>query len=132
LTVSFRTDQSGRLVFLPFGSKGKAYFVDSKSDEGKIRSFLKMYRSASTLFSPLGFLSVFVPVWTRIISAGASPLGDKFPTLVGNFAALLLILGVSAWMLWVAYKETVPEPDRLAERGLTNQALRFRPGTQEF
>ena|ERR1700737_4860324 len=79
----FRTDQSGRLVFLPFGSKGKAYFVDSKSEEGKIRSFLKMYRSASALFSSLGFLSVFVPVWTRLISAGASPLGDKFQLLLG-------------------------------------------------
>jgi hypothetical protein len=94
--------------FFFFGSKGKAYFVDSKWDEGKIRSFLKMYRSASALFSSLGFLSVLVPVWTRLISAGASPLGDKFPTFVGSSAALLLILGVSAWMLWGVYKETVP------------------------
>jgi hypothetical protein len=31
----FRKDKGGRLVFLPFGSKGKGYFVDSKSDEEK-------------------------------------------------------------------------------------------------
>jgi len=29
----FRKDPSGRLVFLPSGRRGKAYFVDSKSDE---------------------------------------------------------------------------------------------------
>src|SRR5271166_5078645 len=31
----FMKDPSGRLVFLPFGLKKQAYFVDSKSDEEK-------------------------------------------------------------------------------------------------
>jgi len=53
----FRKDPNGRLVFLtfdskgndffadfflPIGSRGKAYFVDSNSDEEKIRAFVKM------------------------------------------------------------------------------------------
>jgi len=42
----FKKDPNGRLVFFPFTARGKAYFVDSKSDEDKIRSFAKMFRSA--------------------------------------------------------------------------------------
>jgi hypothetical protein len=57
----FRKDPSGHLVFFPF--KGKAYFVDSKSDEEKIRAFVKMFRSAIMLISLLTYPSIAVPAF---------------------------------------------------------------------
>ena len=58
----FGKDPNGRRVFLPSGPKGKCYFVDSKSDEEKIKAFVKMYRSASTLISLLTSPSIVVAV----------------------------------------------------------------------
>src|SRR5437879_1265999 len=45
-------DRSGRLVFVLFGLKRECYFADSKSDEEKIRAFVRMYRRQDMNFSP--------------------------------------------------------------------------------
>jgi hypothetical protein len=103
----FRKDRSGRLVFLPFGPKGKGYFVDSKSDEEKIRSFVKMFRSASALLSLLVFPTVYAPGLILNIYA-RMPLRNKLMTFA-EFASLFLLLLIAvAWTLWAVYKETVP------------------------
>jgi hypothetical protein len=115
----FRKDPSGRLVFLPFGRTGKAYFVDSKSDEEKIRSFVKMYRSVAALISLLTFPSVYVPGLILNSYAGAILLRSKLEILVGISLFFMLVLIALQWMLWGVYKQTVP--------GLTASLSEVRP-----
>jgi len=71
--ANFRKDPSGRLVFLPSGPRGKGYFVDSKSDEEKIRALVKMYRSATTVITFLTSPSIFVPALILDDYAGMTP-----------------------------------------------------------
>jgi hypothetical protein len=98
----FRKDPSGRLVFLPFGSKAKAYFVDSQCDEEKIRAFVKMYRSAGALVSWLAYLCFYV--WIASFNTGA----HRWTTEVGIASFFFLLLLLAVWMLWSLYKQTVP------------------------
>jgi len=95
----FQKDPSGRLVFLP---SGKAYFVDSKSDEEKIRAFVKMYRSAGALISWLVYLSFYA--WIGSFDTGA----HRWTTEVGISSLFSLLFLLSLWMLWSLYKKTVP------------------------
>ncbi len=106
----FRKDPSGRLIFLPFGRRKKAYFVDSKADEEKIRSFLKMYRGASTLISWLGMVGIYVFGWssTSRAGSGAIPVWTRLTPFVGSSLVYVLIMILWAGMLWGLYKETVP------------------------
>jgi hypothetical protein len=53
----FQREGTGRWIFLPFGLKGKCYFVDSKSDEEKIRAFIRTY---------CGVYLLFFVIWTEI------------------------------------------------------------------
>jgi hypothetical protein len=98
----FRKDPSGRLVFLPFGRKRNAYFVDSKSDEEKIRAFVKMYRSAGLLTTLLTYLCFYV--WIGSFNTGA----HRWTTEVAIASLFFLFLVLSTWMLWSLYKATVP------------------------
>ena len=98
----FRKAPGGRLVFLPHGRKGKAYFVDSKSDEEKIKAFVKMYRSAGALISWVAYLSFYV--WIVGFNTGA----HRWTTEVGIASFFFLLLLVPVWMLWYLYKQTVP------------------------
>ena len=116
----FRKDPNGRLVFLPFGSKGKAYFVDSKSDEEKIRSFVKLYRSVSVLISLLTFPIIYLPGWILTSFGGAIPLRNKLTSYAGIALFLMLVLLALAWMFWGFYKETVA--------GLTASLSEVGPG----
>jgi hypothetical protein len=103
----FRKDPSGRLIFLPLIYKRKGYFVDSKSDEEKIRAFLKVYRSASTLLSWLAFPSIYFPGLILTVY-GVSPLRNKL-TIYGWIASVFILsYAASAWMLWSVYKRTIP------------------------
>ena len=104
----FRKDQNGRLVFIPFTLKGKCYFVDSKSDEEKLRGFVKLFRSSLTLISWLSFPSVYVPVVILEDFAGLSPRGHRLVIVLGITLFFWLILGALAGMLWIVYKKTVP------------------------
>jgi hypothetical protein len=79
----FRKDRSGRLVFIPFIRKRKCYFVDSKSDEEKIRALVEMFRSAVQLISFLTFPSVIVPALILDDYAGMSPRGHRLTIALG-------------------------------------------------
>lgn len=105
---SSRKIPADALVFLPFGSRKKAYFVDSKADEEKIRSFVKMYRSASTLISWLAMLGIYAFGWSWTYYASASPLRNKLTGLVVSSLVYLLFLLLWTWILWGVYKQTVP------------------------
>ena len=104
----FRKDPSGRVVFFPFTSKGKAYFVDSKSDEEKIRSFVKMFRSAITLIYFLTFPGLFVPQFVLKVYAGLSPKRHRLEIVLGILLFFWLVLAALAWMIWGVYKGTIP------------------------
>jgi hypothetical protein len=106
--LQFRKDPSERLVFLPFGPKKKAYFVDSKSDEEKIRAFVKMYRSVSMLISLLIYPSVYIPGMILDIYGGLSPWQHRLTIALGISLFVWLVLVTLAIMLWVVYKATVP------------------------
>src|SRR5216684_5388150 len=104
----FRKDRSGRLVFIPFSLRRKCYFVDSKSDEEKIRALVKMYRSAIQLISWLAFPSVFVPAVILEDYAGLTPRGHRFAIAFGIPLFFWLVLCALLWMLWSFYKGAIP------------------------
>jgi hypothetical protein len=88
----FMKDRSGRSVFIPFGLKRKCYFVDSKSDEEKIRAFVRMYRSINQLIAFLGYPSVFIPGLILEDFAGLSPRGHRLAIALGIPLIFLLVL----------------------------------------
>jgi hypothetical protein len=92
----FQKDPSGRLVFLPTGRKGKAYFVDSKSDEEKIRAFVKMYRIAVELVSWPLTLATYV--WIVDFTTAAY----KWTTVLGIASFFFLLFLLSLWILWTS------------------------------
>ena len=106
--ANFRKDPSGRLVFIPSGPKGKGYFVDSKSDEEKIRALVKMYRSATTLITFLTSPSIFVPALILDDYAGLTPRGHRLAIAFGVPLFLWLVLVSLMWMLWSLYKAAIP------------------------
>ena len=104
----FGKDPSGRLVFIPFGLKGKCYFVDSKSEEEKIRAFVKMYRSAFQLISWLTFPSIYVPALILDDFGGLSPRGHRLAIALGIPLFFWLVLVALMLMLWGLYQQAVP------------------------
>jgi hypothetical protein len=104
----FGKDPNGRLVFLPFGPKGKCYFVDSKSDEEKIRAFVRMYRSASTLISLLTSPSIVVPAVLLEDYSGLTHRAHRWAIALGIPAFFWLVLILVALVVWAAYKANVP------------------------
>jgi len=106
--ANFRKDQSGRLVFIPSGPKRKGYFVDSKSNEEKIRALVKMYRSATTVITFLTFPSIFVPALILDDYAGLTPRGHRLAIALGIPLFFWLVLVSLVWMLWRLYKAAIP------------------------
>jgi hypothetical protein len=104
----FRKDQSGRLVFVPFSLTRKCYFIDSKSDEEKIRAFVRMYRSVFQLISFLTYPSLIVPALILEDYAGLTPRGHRFAIAFGIPLFFWLILCALLWMLWGLYKGAIP------------------------
>jgi hypothetical protein len=106
--ADFRKDPSGRLVFIPSGPKGKGYFVDSKSDEEKIRALVKMYRSATTVITFLTSPSIFVPALILDDYAGLTPREHRLAIAFGVPLFFWLVLVSLVWMLWSSYKAAIP------------------------
>jgi hypothetical protein len=104
----FRKDPSGRLVFIPFTPKRQCYFVDSKSDEEKIRPFVRMFRSAVQMISFLTYPSLFVPGLILDDYAGLSPRRHRLGIAFGIPLFFALVLGALTWMLWSSYKGAIP------------------------
>ena len=104
-----RKDPAGRLVFLPFGVRGKGYYVTSDGDAEKIRAFVKMYRSASTLISWLIMgIYIFGVSNLNVHYDGHIPLRSRVtPFITGSLVYMLVVLAF-AWILWGVYKKTIP------------------------
>ena len=105
---NFRKDPSGRLVFIPSGPKGKGYFVDSKSDEEKIRALVKMYRSATRVIAFLTSPCIFVPALILDDYAGLTPREHRLAVAFGVPLFFWLVLVSLVWMLWRLYKAAIP------------------------
>jgi len=103
----FRKDPNGRLVFLPFGPKKAAYFVDSKADEEKIKALVKMYRSFLALLSVMTYPLVYSPGWIVMWFAGKIPLQNKLKIYLGIAAVFTLVILGFMWMLWSIYKQSI-------------------------
>jgi|SRR5271156_1652585 len=104
----FKKDQNGRLVFIPFTLKGKCYFVDSKSDEEKLRGFVKLFRSTLTLISWLSFPSIYVPGLFLDDFAGLPLRSHRLAIALGIPLFFWAILGTLAATVWFVYKSSVP------------------------
>ena len=106
--AQFRKDPGGRLVFLPFGPRKQAYFVDSKADEEKIRAFVKMYRSIAMLISLLTYPSIYVPALI-LDNAGLTPRQHRLTIILAVSLFFWFVLIAIAVLLWAAYKAAVPD-----------------------
>ncbi|MFZ0771256.1 MAG: hypothetical protein WCA49_25285 [Candidatus Sulfotelmatobacter sp.] len=104
----FRKDPSGRLVFIPFGLKKKCYFVESRSDEDKIRAFVRMYRSATQLISLIAIPGAYLPGMFLDIYAGLSPKGHRMAIAIGIPFFVYLAFIALTLMIWGVYKKAVP------------------------
>ena len=106
--TNFRKDPSGRSVFIPSGPKGKGYFVDSKSDEEKIRALVKMYRTTTTVITFLTSPSIFVPALILDDLAGITPREHRLAIAFGVPLLFWLVLVSLVLMLWGLYKAAIP------------------------
>jgi hypothetical protein len=105
----FRKDLSGRLVFLPYGRRRAGYYLDSASDQQKVKALVAIYAVASILFQLLGSTS------SLIITLGAS--SDHPGPLAGRLEFGLIIYIISAFafqwlpmlLLWRLYRSLLPE-----------------------
>jgi hypothetical protein len=116
----FMKDRSGRLVFVPFSLKRKCYFVDSKSDEEKIRPFVRMYRSASQLISLLASPILMIPALVLDDYAGLAPRSHRLAIAFGIPMFFWLVLIGLLLMLWGLYKGGIPS--------LTSSLIEVEPG----
>jgi len=128
----FRKDPTGQLVFLPFGPRKQAYFVDSQSDAEKTRAFLRMYRSATLLMTWLYIAGSYI-LSHYLISypgAGAIPLQVRVQRAVWPASAYLILTIVFVLALWGVYKRTIVAligPMRKVGPELTNQLVWTSP-----
>jgi hypothetical protein len=104
----FRRLGSGRLVFIPYSLKGKCYFVDSKSDEQKLRALAKMYRSSISLLSLLTSPCIYGSALILDVFGGLTPRGHRLAIALGIPLFFWLVLIALMLMLWVLYKQAVP------------------------
>jgi len=131
----FGKDLSGRSVFFPFTRKGKRYFVDSKSDEEKIKAFVKMYRSATALISLMAYPVVYAPGLVLDVFGGMTPRSHRLAIAMGVPLFFGLVLTSLMLMLWVLYKQAVPAFTRaLSEVGpdVQLQAVELYPARRRI
>jgi hypothetical protein len=104
----FTKDRSGRTVFIPFTLKRKCYFVDSKSDEEKIRALVRMFQSAITVIPLVTYPITAFPGLILEDYAGLSPRGHRLTIALGIPLFLFVVLTLFMWMLWSLYKKAIP------------------------
>ena len=104
----FKKEASGRLVFVPFTQRGKCYFVDSNSDEEKIRALVSMYRIPSALISILMAPIVMVPALILEDYGQLTPLAHRLTVAIGISGYFWLTLLALELMLWLVYRSMVP------------------------
>ena len=105
----FRKDQSGRVVFLPYGPRKAGYYIDAWADHKKIESLVAIYTASTGLFQVLGFLSSY-------LLAQAVIFPDRPVTRSGKMEVALIVYFISTlvfwfgprWLLWKLYRAMIP------------------------
>jgi hypothetical protein len=106
--TQFRTDQNGKLIFLPFGPRKTGYVIESKPDEQNIRSLATMNATAATLVTLFGILSSYLLAWALAFSVDPASKDRKYGVFVGVYlVAVLVFQGAPLWILRNVYKETL-------------------------
>jgi hypothetical protein len=114
LDARFPTDAAGRVVFFPIKPR-QGYFIESKAEEKKIRSFLKMYQIA---YAAIIFFGMNGAILLTLIQANLWPADwiqyRRAHIVAGAFinAAILLALEIPLFwipllLLWRSYKKGI-------------------------
>jgi hypothetical protein len=111
VAAQFRKDSSGRTVFFPFTPKREAYFVDSPSDEQKLRALVRLYRGASAglnlMWSLLNFIAVLAPGSISSYYGSYVPLREKLIAIAWVAVPSLLFWGTATWIIWSLYNQAI-------------------------
>jgi hypothetical protein len=103
----FRKDPAGRLVFFPLGVKKQGYFVDSATDEEKIKAYLRKYRGTAVLISLLVSPSIYIPALLLDLYGGAGSLRHRVTTVIELSVVVMLFFLTLSWARWVAYNQAM-------------------------
>jgi hypothetical protein len=102
----FRKDQSGRLVFLPYGPRRAGYYIDSAADDHKIRSLVTLYAVSNGLIQLVGFLSSYIISQTVIFPDHPTSLAGKLQVaLIAYFISLVIFFVLPFCLLRRLYTE---------------------------
>jgi hypothetical protein len=111
VAAHFRKDSRGRTVFLPLITKREAYFIDSPSDEQKLRGLVRLYRGSSAalnlMWSLLNFIAVLAPGSISSYYGGYVPLREKLVAIAWVAIPSLLFWSAAAWIIWSLYKRAI-------------------------
>jgi hypothetical protein len=116
----FRDEKAGRVVVFPGDRRTRGYVVRSKSEELRIRSFLKIFYFAHFSILILGYS--LASEWSRAIyHALGRPEAHLFRAICVSLAVYLLVAGLPYFLLWRFYKKAFvsfvsPEDEVLVSR----------------
>jgi len=100
---SFRDDPAGRVVVFGGGLRNRGYLVRSKTDELKIRSFIKMFSFAEISIQLLGTLSA--TAWLGTFSHASGRLAEQaFRAICIYLGFYSLVAVLPILLLWRAYR----------------------------
>jgi hypothetical protein len=100
----FGKDESGRLVFLPFGPRRPGYYVDA-ADEHKITSLVKIYAVAGALINLVGSVAAFALSQALLFDHRSGPLLKKLETSIAVYSICAVLLYIApALILWNVYR----------------------------
>jgi hypothetical protein len=107
LRQRFRTDESGHLVFLPYGSRKSGYYIEA-SDEYKIKSLVKIYAVAGVLINLMGYIASYSIAEALTFNNHSGTLASRVETgAVIYFVSALILLILPALVLWYVYKGVI-------------------------
>jgi branched-subunit amino acid transport protein AzlD len=107
----FRKDASGRSVFVPFGPRKDGYYVDTASDEQKLRAFVKLHTVAAALMNLMGSIGSLAFAQALMFDRNYSaPLARQLEKFLAVYVIAVLVLYIlPALALWKSYRGLIPE-----------------------
>jgi hypothetical protein len=106
--TQFMKDQSGRVVFVPFNPARPGYYVDTASDDKKIKSPMAMYTAARIFVEMLGSLCCLAFTQAVAFADPAEPVAHKVKVaLVVYFITSLPFMIFPRWLLNKLYREMI-------------------------
>lgn len=107
--LQFRKDQSGRLVFLPYGPRRAGYYLESGADGQRIRSLVSLYAVGTGLIQLVGVMSSYIIGQALIFPDRPTSLAGKLEVGLIAYAISSLVLFILPFcLLRKLYKELIP------------------------